>query len=74
MTAELAAVQLMPRGEHCGIIMFRTKLQWKITILLWPWDTFLFNQMAKHVGLIPSLDGGLYQVNGDKVEVSLKKA
>ena len=25
--------------------------------------------MAKHVGLIPSLDGGLYQVNGDKVEV-----
>lgn len=25
-------------------------------------------QMAKHVGLIPSLDGGLYQVNGDKVE------
>jgi len=29
--------------------------------------------MAKHVGLIPSLDGGLYQVNGDKVEVSAKK-
>ena len=29
--------------------------------------------MAKHVGLIPSLDGGLYQVNGDKVEVSQKK-
>lgn len=29
----------------------------------------LFVQMAKHVGLIPSLDGGLYQVNGDKVEV-----
>ena len=27
--------------------------------------------MAKHVGLIPSLDGGLYQVNGDKVEVQL---
>ena len=27
--------------------------------------------MAKHVGLIPSLDGGLYQVNGDKVEVPL---
>ncbi|RMX44076.1 hypothetical protein pdam_00015021 [Pocillopora damicornis] len=25
-------------------------------------------QMAKHVGLIPSLDGGLYQVSGDKVE------
>lgn len=25
-------------------------------------------QMAKHVRLIPSLDGGLYQVNGDKVE------
>lgn len=25
-------------------------------------------QMAKHVGLIPSLDGGLYQFNGDKVE------
>lgn len=31
----------------------------------------LFVQMAKHVGLIPSLDGGLYQVNGDKVEVTL---
>lgn len=30
-----------------------------------------FVQMAKHVGLIPSLDGGLYQVNGDKVEVTL---
>ena len=29
--------------------------------------------MAKHVGLIPSLDGGLYQVNGDKIEVSRKK-
>ncbi|XP_068708899.1 eukaryotic translation initiation factor 2-alpha kinase 3-like [Montipora foliosa] len=25
-------------------------------------------EMAKHVGLIPSLDGGLYQVEGDKVE------
>ena len=31
----------------------------------------LFVQMAKHVGLIPSLDGGLYQVNEDKVEVTL---
>lgn len=35
-----------------------------------PFETFLSDQMAKHVGLIPSLDGGLYQVNGDKVEVS----
>lgn len=37
-----------------------------------PFETFLSDQMAKHVGLIPSLDGGLYQVNGDKVEVSWK--
>ena len=30
--------------------------------------------MAKHVGLIPSLDGGLYQVRGDKVEVNMIKS
>ena len=30
--------------------------------------------MAKHVGLIPSLDGGLYQVSGDKVEVNMIKS
>ena len=41
--------------------------------MLWPFETFLSYQMAKHVGLIPSLDGGLYQVNGDKIEVSWKK-
>ena len=33
----------------------------------------MFEQMAKHVGLIPSLDGGLYQVNGDKVEVQINE-
>lgn len=34
----------------------------------------IFLQMAKHVGLIPSLDGGLYQVSGDKVEVNMIKS
>lgn len=34
----------------------------------------IFLQMAKHVGLIPSLDGGLYQVSGDKVEVNMTKS
>lgn len=56
-----------------NLVCVKKKLPWKIAILLWPCETFLFEQMAKHVGLIPSLDGGLYQVNGDKVEVSAKK-
>lgn len=58
-----------------NLVCVKKKLPWKIAtcILLWPCETLLFEQMAKHVGLIPSLDGGLYQVNGDKVEVSWKK-
>lgn len=33
----------------------------------------IFLQMA-HVGLIPSLDGGLYKVSEDKVEVNMIKS
>ncbi|KAL9983076.1 hypothetical protein ACROYT_G005205 [Oculina patagonica] len=75
---------LSARSSSCSLVLVSTldgqlsaldtqengKLLWSLPAFHGPLLSSSLSsvQMAKHVGLIPSLDGGLYQVNGDKVE------
>lgn len=78
------ASDLSTRSSSCSLVLVSTldgrlsaldtqengKLLWSLPAFHGPLLSSSLSsiQMAKHVGLIPSLDGGLYQVNGDKVE------